>query len=138
MPRQAEARPPSTEAAAGARAEVADAFGAYERALAAHDVAVLDAFFHDSPATRRFGVADEQQGADAVRRWRRGSPGVPPGRWLEATRIQVLCPDVAVVTTRFGYGSRPATGRQTQVWQRTAEGWRIVSAHVSEPVPPGG
>jgi len=122
------------------RSEVDAVFGAYERALAAHDVPAVDALFHDSPTTRRFGVADEQQGAAAVRRWRRRSPGVPPGRRLEATQIQVLTPDVAVVTTRFGYGARPATGRQTQVWLRTEAGWRIVSAHVSEPAapPPAG
>ena len=118
---------------AGVRSEIGAVFGAYERALARHDVASLDAFFLDSPLTRRFGVAEEQQGADAVRRWRRAGPGVPPGRWLDATQIQVLTADVAVVTTRFGYGSRPPTGRQTQVWVRTAAGWRIASAHVSEP-----
>lgn len=109
-------------------------FGAYERALARHDVATLDALFLDSPHTRRFGVADEQQGADAVRSWRRAESGVPAGRWLDATQIQVLSGDVAVVTTRFGYGSTPASGRQTQVWVRTATGWRIASAHVSEPL----
>ena len=80
-------------------------------------------------------MADEQQGVDAVRRWRRQDAGVPAGRRLEASEIQVLTTDVAVVTTRFGYGSGPATGRQTQVWVRTPVGWRIASAHVSEALP---
>jgi ketosteroid isomerase-like protein len=132
---QAEARQDATDDEARVRSQVGDVFAAYERALAGHDVVALDAFFHPSPQTRRFGVADEQQGADAVRRWRRADPGVPPGRRLEATQVQVLSPDVAVVTTRFGYGARPATGRQTQVWLRTDAGWRIASAHVSEPSP---
>jgi len=141
MHRQADVVPaPATSsdggAGAGVAAEVDAAFAAYERALAGHDVDALDLFFLDSPATRRFGVADEQQGADAVRRWRRESSGVPRGRRLEATQVQVLGPDVAVVTTRFGYGARPATGRQTQVWLRTPDGWRIASAHVSDPTPP--
>jgi ketosteroid isomerase-like protein len=121
--------------AARVRSEVAAHFGAYERALAAHDVAALDAFFLDSPLTRRFGIADEQRGADAVRRWRRQDAGVPAGRRLEATQVQVLSPEVAVVTTRFGYRGRPPTGRQTQVWLRTPAGWRIASAHVSEAPP---
>jgi ketosteroid isomerase-like protein len=132
MPPRAEVRA-SSVAEAGVRSQVEAAFLAYERALAGHDVPTLDAFFHDDPATRRFGVADEQRGAAQVRAWRRADPGVPPGRRLEATEVQVLCPDVAVVTTRFGYGPRPATGRQTQVWLRTSAGWRIASAHVSEP-----
>jgi hypothetical protein len=42
----------------------------------------------------------------------------------------------AVVCTLFGYPGQQIEGRQTQVWVRFAEGWRIVSAHVSE-VPTG-
>lgn len=117
-------------------AEVRAAFEAYEAALAVHDVAVLDRFFEPSPQVRRFGVADEQRGAAAVRAWRAATPGVPPDRRLEATEIQLLRPDVAVVTTRFGYGSGPAEGRQTQVWLHGPDGWRIASAHVS--LPAGG
>lgn len=135
MPPRAEPRAEARQLPAAVlvrvRSEVATIFGAYERALAAHDVAALDAFFLDSPLTRRFGVADEQRGADAVRRWRSEAPGVPAGRRLAATQIQVLCADVAVVTTRFGYRDGPVTGRQTQVWSRTPAGWRIASAHVS-------
>ena len=40
----------------------------------------------------------------------------------------------AVVSTLFGYPGRAAEGRQTQTWARTADGWRIVAAHVSEAV----
>ncbi len=111
---------------------VLDAFAAYERALVAHDVEALDAFFVDDPATRRFGVADEQCGATALARWRRASDPVPAGRRLEATQVVPLGDDVAVVSTRFGYGDGPATGRQSQVWVRTPDGWRIAHAHVSQ------
>jgi len=135
-PRADLAQAVAPDVSARVRSEVGAVFGAYERALAAHDVSAMDALFHDSPSTRRFGVADEQQGADGVRRWRREAPGVPAARRLEATEIQVLSADVAVVTTRFGYGLRPASGRQTQVWLRTVAGWRIASAHVSDPSPP--
>lgn len=116
-------------------AEVAEAFTAYEAALARNDVDALAGFFWDSPRVVRFGVADEQRGAEEVRRWRASSPGVPPGRRLVRTDVLPIGPDAAVVTTRFGYGDGEATGRQTQVWARLPEGWRIVSAHVSEPAP---
>jgi ketosteroid isomerase-like protein len=115
--------------------EVAEAFTEYEAALARNDVDALTAFFWDSPRVVRFGVADEQRGAEEVRRWRSTSPGVPPGRWLARTDVLPVGADAAVVTTRFGYGAGDATGRQTQVWARRPEGWRIVSAHVSEPLP---
>ncbi|MGB7798727.1 MAG: AtzH-like domain-containing protein [Pseudonocardiaceae bacterium] len=36
------------------------------------------------------------------------------------------------MTTLFDYPHRPNEGRQTQVWVRFPEGWRIVSAHLSE------
>lgn len=114
---------------------VEEAFGAYELALAAHDVDALDGFFLDHPATRRFGVDDEQCGAAEISRWRRSSPAVPAGRYLAGTQVQDLGGDVAVVTTRFGYGHGAASGRQTQVWVRTSAGWRIASAHVSHPAP---
>ena len=115
--------------------EVAEAFTAYEAALAGNDVDALTGFFWDSPRVVRFGVVDEQRGAEEVRRWRSSSAGVPAGRWLARTDVLPIGEDAAVVTTRFGYGAGEATGRQTQVWVRLPEGWRIVSAHVSEPLP---
>lgn len=129
--------PPGPPSPGRTCAEVRAAFEAYEAALSAHDLAALDRFFLPSPQVRRFGVDDEQHGATAVRAWRASSAGVPPGRWLEATEIQVLRPDVAVVTTRFGYGSGAADGRQTQVWVRGDAGWQIASAHVSLPASEG-
>jgi len=37
------------------------------------------------------------------------------------------------VTTLFGYPGGDVLGRQSQTWVRLAEGWRIVTAHVSQP-----
>lgn len=116
--------------------QVLAAFAAYERALADHDVQALNAFFVDSSSTRRFGVDDEQVGFEQICIWRRTCDPVPPGRYLEGTLAQPLGEDVVVVTTRFGYGDAPATGRQTQVWVREARAaaptWLIAAAHVSE------
>lgn len=128
MPLPADVLDPAT---ARVLSQVRAEFAAYERALVAHDVQALNAFFLDSPLTRRFGVADEQRGVEEIRRWRASEPGVPVDRRLEQTQVQVLCEQVAVVTTRFGSGAGPALGRQTQVWVLGEVGWRIASAHVS-------
>ncbi|HEX3946726.1 MAG TPA: AtzH-like domain-containing protein [Acidimicrobiales bacterium] len=112
-------------------AEVAAAFDRYEAALVVNDRAVLDELFWASPLTVRFGIADQQSGHQEVARWR-ATQGPLPGRTLADTRIVTFGEDLAVATTTFSYPGRPALGRQTQVWVRTAPGWRIASAHVSE------
>lgn len=112
--------------------EVRDCFTAYEDALSAGEVAAMDAWFADDCRTVRFGIAEEQWGADEVRRWRGTAPRVPAGRRLSETRVDVWTDDVAVVTTLFGYPSSELVGRQSQTWLRTETGWRIVHAHVSE------
>jgi AtzH-like len=111
-------------------AEVTTAFDAYEAALVANDVDVLDAFFWDSPEVVRFGVADRQQGAGEIAAFRRRA-GAPPPRSLENTVITTLGSDVAVVTTEFRTPGDPRVGRQSQTWVRLNGGWRVVSAHVS-------
>ncbi|WP_433617956.1 AtzH-like domain-containing protein [Dactylosporangium sp. CA-139114] len=112
-------------------AEVAAAFGDYEKALVAGDAAALAGWFWDSPAVTRFGVADRQTGAAALHAWRSAQPAVPAGRRLYDTRICTFGSDLATVTTLFGYPDGSGEGRQSQTWVRLAEGWRIVHAHVS-------
>jgi hypothetical protein len=113
-------------------AEVRAAFDRYERALADGDVAVLTELFWDDPRCVRYGVADRQHGSAEIAAWRRAHPSVPPGRRLRETVVVALDDRTAVVSTLFGYPDARVEGRQTQVWARLAEGWRIVAAHVSE------
>ncbi|WP_018333478.1 AtzH-like domain-containing protein [Actinomycetospora chiangmaiensis] len=113
-------------------AEVAAVFARYERALREADVATLTELFWDDGRCVRYGVADRQQGAAEIAAWRAAHPGVPPGRRLSGTVVLPLGPDAAVVSTLFAYPDSPREGRQTQTWARTAAGWRIVAAHVSE------
>ncbi len=113
-------------------AEVLACFRAYEDAVSAGDVVAMDGWFADDERTVRFGIADEQWGAEEVRRWRRLAPRVPGGRRLSDTRVDVWTDSVAVVTTLFCYPSSSLLGRQSQIWWRSADGWRIISAHVSE------
>ena len=112
-------------------AEVADHFARYEQALTGDDAEAVVGFF--AAGAVRFGVADHQVGLSEQVEWRRAQPPLPDGRRLEDTRIATYGRDVAVVTTFFGYPGGPATGRQSQTWVRLPEGWRIVTAHVSEP-----
>lgn len=112
--------------------EVREVFECYERALVAGDLPVLTRLFWDDPRTVRYGVADRQRGADEIATWRAAHPSVPPGRHLSETSVLALDDRTAVVCTLFGYPGQPIEGRQTQVWVRFPEGWRIVSAHVSE------
>ncbi|MET8090764.1 AtzH-like domain-containing protein [Micromonospora sp. NPDC005220] len=112
-------------------AEVAAAFADYERALADGDADLICGYFWDSERTVRFGLADHQYGLDEQRKWRAAQPPLPAGHRLVDPIVTTFGPDLAVVTTRFGYAGTAATGRQTQTWVRLPVGWRIVTAHVS-------
>lgn len=112
-------------------AEVTAAFEDYERALVGNDVPHILSFF--APGAVRFGIADQQTGLEEQARWRLAQPPLPPGRRLKDTDVQAYGADTAVVTTLFGYPGSDVLGRQTQTWVRLPEGWRIVTAHVSEP-----
>jgi ketosteroid isomerase-like protein len=112
-------------------AEVSAAFEAYERALVADDVETVLGFFADRAV--RFGIADQQAGIEEQARWRRAQGPLPPGRRLKDTQIHGYGDSTAIVTTLFGYPGSDVLGRQTQTWVRLPHGWRIVTAHVSEP-----
>ena len=115
-------------------AEVTAAFEAYERALVADDVEGILSFFADRAI--RFGIADQQAGIEEQARWQRAQGGLPPGRRLKDTTICGYGTSTAIVTTLFGYPGSDVLGRQSQTWVRLPVGWRIVHAHVSEPMPP--
>ncbi|WP_420117360.1 AtzH-like domain-containing protein [Micromonospora sp.] len=114
-------------------AEVTAAFAGYDQALVDGDADRICGYFWQSDRTVRFGLADHQYGWDEQRTWRAAQPALPPGRRLVDPVVTTFGPDLAVVTTRFGYPGAAATGRQTQTWVRLRVGWRIVTAHVSEP-----
>jgi len=111
-------------------AEVAAAFASYEAALAANDVATLNALFWKSPHTLRFGTAENLYGYDAIASFR--SARTPPGeRALANTVITSYGTECATANTEYRRPGNPRVGRQSQTWLRLPEGWRIVAAHVS-------
>lgn len=112
-------------------AEVTQAFHRYERALVENDLAVLDQLFWVSPRTVRYGVGENQYGWDAIAAFRRSRPPVDLTRDLMNTVITTFGRDLATANSEFRTRDSAATGRQSQTWARTPEGWRIVAAHVS-------
>ncbi|HXH15184.1 MAG TPA: oxalurate catabolism protein HpxZ [Sphingomonas sp.] len=111
-------------------AEVTQAFHAYERALMADDVDTLDALFHAAPTTNRYGVGEVLYGIDAIRAFRRGRGGSPP-RTLGRVEITVYGDAFATADAEFFREGSDRRGRQTQAWVKFADGWKVVSAHVS-------
>ena len=111
-------------------AEVEAVFATYETALLANDTAVLDAMFRTGPETLRYGVSDIQYGSDQLRAFRARQQ--PFTRTLFGTRITTYGRDFATASTLFRRDDAPhQIGRQMQTWLRTAQGWRIIAAHVS-------
>jgi hypothetical protein len=116
-------------------AEVTHAFHSYELALMADDVPAMDALFHDAPTTNRYGVGEVLYGIEDIRAFRKGRGGSPQ-RKLGRVAITVYGDSFATADAEFfREGSGPETsgrrGRQTQSWVRFADGWKVVSAHVS-------
>jgi hypothetical protein len=112
-------------------AEVTEAFQRYERALVANDVATLDSLFWNSPHTLRFGVGENLYGYRAIAAFRSARPAINLTRRLINTVITSYGQDLAVANTEFQREGSELTGRQSQVWLRTDQGWRIAAAHVS-------
>jgi ketosteroid isomerase-like protein len=114
-----------------AASEVRAAFEDYEAALLANDVGAMDAWFSDDERLVRFGIAEIQHSAEEVRAWRRQSPGVPTNRRHESVTITAFDGETAIAALVFRNGTDAVIGRQSQVWRRFPDGWRIVHAHVS-------
>ena len=112
-------------------AEVTSAFERYEHALVTNDVAVLDELFWNSPHTLRYGVTENLYGYEAIQAFRAGRPSTGLERTLLRTQITTYGDSFATANVEFRRAGSERTGRQSQTWMKTPEGWRVVSAHVS-------
>jgi hypothetical protein len=119
-------------------AEVTSAFTCYERALVANDVTALDQLFWRNSCTLRYGVAENLYGYDAIANFRATRPPIDMTRRLINTTITTYGRDFATANTEFQREGSTVTGRQSHVWLRTPEGWRIAAAHVSLMPKPAG
>ncbi len=114
------------------KAEVEAAFAEYEQALTTNDVATLDRLFLDSPHTIRYGAAENLYGYAEIAAFRSARSPVGLERTLERAVITTYGRDMATAWTMFRRPSMQGkVGRQSQVWMRTPDGWRVVAAHVS-------
>lgn len=112
-------------------AEVREQFDRYETALTTNDVASLDELFWNSAHTLRYGATENLYGYDAIQAFRTARPAQGLQREVLRTVITTYGRDFATCNIEFRREGSPRTGRQSQTWMRTAQGWRVVSAHVS-------
>ncbi len=112
-------------------AEVTAAVDAYETALMTNDVEALDGFFRDAPETVRYGVVENLYGFAEIAAFRIGRAGGSPRRSRLRTEITTFGRDFAIANVEFLREGAKQSGRQSQAWIRTENGWKIASAHVS-------
>lgn len=114
-------------------AELRELYPKYEAALMANDAETLTRMFWASPHAMRFGVTENLYGIAEIEAFRKGRSPVNLARTVKRLDVVTLGRDFGSVTLEFERiaNGKTISGRQSQVWVRLPEGWRIVSAHVS-------
>ncbi|CAN5500226.1 oxalurate catabolism protein HpxZ [soil metagenome] len=112
-------------------AEVTAVFERYEDALVSNKVEVLDELFWDSPHTLRYGVNENLYGFEMIKKFRATRASHNLERVILRSVITTYGQDFATANIEFAREGSEYTGRQSQTWIRMAQGWRVVSAHVS-------
>jgi len=114
-------------------AELHALYPLYEAALVNNDVETLTAMFWDSPYAIRLGANENLYGTAEIEAFRKSRPAVGLARRQVRLEIVSFGTDTGSITLEFERDTPSGTvrGRQSQVWVRMPEGWRIVSAHVS-------
>ena len=112
-------------------AEMEVAFARYEDALVNNKVDVLDELFWNSPHTLRYGIGENLYGFEAIQAFRASRPSQSLQRTCMNTVITTYGEDFATANTEFQRDGVARSGRQSQTWMRTPDGWRVVAAHVS-------
>ena len=114
-------------------AELAELYPLYEEALVTNDVETLTRMFWSSPYAIRLGAAENLYGVDEIEAFRKSRPAVNLARQPIRLEIVTFDKDFGSITLEFERTTATGIvrGRQSQVWVRLEEGWRIVSAHVS-------
>jgi len=112
-------------------AEMEVAFARYEDALVNNKVDVLDELFWNSPHTLRYGIAENLYGFEAIQAFRASRPSQGLQRTCMNAMITTYGEDFSTANTEFQRDGVARSGRQSQTWMRTPEGWRVVAAHVS-------
>ncbi len=114
-------------------AELEALYPAYEQALVTNDVEKLVEMFWTGPQVMRFGATENLYGPEELEAFRKSRPATNLARTVKRLDIVSFGRDFATITLEFERlgASGVVRGRQSQVWVRLPEGWRIVQAHVS-------
>jgi len=114
-------------------AELRALYPEYEQALVTNDAETLTRMFWASPHVMRFGVTENLYGIDEIEAFRKGRPSLNLARTIRRLDIVTFGHDYGSITLEFerDVQGKIVQGRQSQVWVRLQEGWRIVAAHVS-------
>jgi hypothetical protein len=114
-------------------AEIKALYPKYEAALVNNDADTLTSMFWASPHAMRFGATENLYGNQEIEAFRRSRPRANLARNIQRLDVVTFGHDCASVTLEFErvIDGETILGRQSQVWVRLPEGWRIVSAHVS-------
>jgi hypothetical protein len=114
-------------------AELNALYPRYEEALVNNDVDTLVAMFWAGPQVMRFGATENLYGPEELAAFRKGRPAANLVRTVKRLDIVSFGRNFASITLEFERASANGVvrGRQSQVWVRLPEGWRIVQAHVS-------
>jgi AtzH-like len=117
-------------------AELSALYPQYEQALVTNDVDKLVSMFWSGPQVMRFGASENLYGPEELEAFRKSRPAVNLSRTVTRLDIVSFGRDFATITLEFervkpANPEQKTRGRQSQVWVRLAEGWRITQAHVS-------
>jgi len=114
-------------------AELRELYPLYEAALVNNDVETLTQMFWASSHAIRLGAGENLYGVDEIEAFRKSRPAVNLARRMVRLEIVTFGNDYGSITLEFERDAAGGVvrGRQSQVWVRLPEGWRIVSAHVS-------
>ena len=114
-------------------AELEALYPLYEAALMSNDAETLTRMFWASAHAMRFGVTENLYGIEEIEAFRKGRSPANLARNVRRLDIVAFGRDFGSITLEFerNVNGQVISGRQSQVWVRFPEGWRIVSAHVS-------
>ncbi len=114
-------------------AELQALYPKYEAALVTNDAETLTRMFWASPHAMRFGITENLYGIEEIDAFRKGRSPANLARKVRRLDIVTFGRDFGSITLEFErtVNGKVISGRQSQVWVRFADGWRIVSAHVS-------
>jgi hypothetical protein len=113
--------------------ELTNLYLKYEAALCSNNLPILDELFWDTSNVVRFGLAENLYGVEEIRNFRNNRPTFQLQREISHLQVTTFGKDTASVTLEFKriIDGVERSGRQSQMWYRFPQGWKIVSAHVS-------